>query len=185
MQQGLELSETTDEQLALVVQAGGASSRSAYAALYKRHAPAVLAFLSARVRDRSEAADLCQQIWLKVWERLGTHFEADHFRGWVFQMARNQLIDHHRKHRATILPEDFDPAAPVGEDLVDERIAYVRPCVDALAEDRRAIVEARLSGISFDEISLQFDIPANTAMTRFHRAKDQLRDCIERRSQDA
>lgn len=185
MQPGLELTEATDEHLAVLVQSGSASSGSAYASLYKRHAPAVLSFLAARVRDRSEAADLCQQVWLKVWERLGTHFEADHFRGWVFQMARNLLIDHHRKHRAGLLPEEFDPAAPVDDELLDERIAHVRPCVDALTEDRRAIVEARLSGISFDDISLQFRIPANTAMTRFHRAKDQLRDCIERRSQNA
>ncbi len=174
----------SDEELAALVKANDGQSARAYATLYKRHAPAVLAYLAARLRDRSEAADLCQQVWLRVWERLATHFEAEHFRGWVFQMARNLLIDHHRRRRPEPLHEEHDPSDPrePGEDLIDERIQHLKPCVEALPEDRRQIVEARLSGRSFEDISEILGIPPNTAMTRFHRAKDQLRDCIERRS---
>ncbi|MCA9056072.1 MAG: sigma-70 family RNA polymerase sigma factor [Planctomycetaceae bacterium] len=175
----------TDEQLAVLVQSSGAESARAYAVLYKRHAPALLAFLAARLRDRDEATDLCQQVWVKVWEQLATHFKADHFRGWVFQMARNLLIDHHRKRRPDTMPEEFDPAdrrVDLSGDAVDQRVAHLKPCVEALAEDRKAIVQARLVGASFDDISQQMGIPPNTAMTRFHRAKDQLRDCIEKRA---
>jgi RNA polymerase sigma-70 factor (ECF subfamily) len=177
--------EATDEELAVQVRGGDAASTRAYATLYKRHAPGVLAFLVTRLRDRSEASDLCQQIWLKVWQRLGTHFEAEHFRGWIFQMARNQLIDHHRKRRDGGMPEDYDPADAAwdpADDAVNERVEHLRPCVDALDAERRSIVQHRLSGRSFEEISERLGIPPNTAMTRFHRAKDQLRDCIERRS---
>lgn len=174
----------SDEELAALVKANDGQSARAYATLYKRHAPAVLAYLAARLRDRSEAADLCQQVWLRVWERLATHFQADHFRGWVFQMARNLLIDHHRRRRPESFHEEFDPSDPrePGADLIDERVQHLKPCVEALPEDRRQIVEARLTGRSFEEISDTLGIPPNTAMTRFHRAKDQLRDCIERRS---
>jgi RNA polymerase sigma-70 factor (ECF subfamily) len=175
----------TDEQLAVLVQSSNSASAQAYAILYKRHAPAVLAFLAARLRDRSEAADLCQQVWIKVWEQLATHFQAEHFRGWVFQMARNLLIDHHRRRRPGSLPEEFDPAdrrRDLSADCIDVRVHHLQPCVDALSDDRRSIVAARLSGTSFEDISAQLGIPANTAMTRFHRAKDQLRDCIEQRT---
>jgi RNA polymerase sigma-70 factor (ECF subfamily) len=179
-----DLTAQSDEDLASLVQGAGADAPRAYAVLYKRHAPAVLAFLAARLRDRTEAADVCQQVWLRVWERIATQFQADHFRGWVFQMARNLLIDHHRKRKASNLPEEFDPADTSngdGDDSLQERVAHLQPCVDALDGDRRKIVQSRLAGESFEEISGRLGIPTNTAMTRFHRAKDQLKECIEQR----
>jgi RNA polymerase sigma-70 factor (ECF subfamily) len=179
-----EITVESDEELAVRVQANDSASANAYAQLYKRHAPAVLAFLASRMRDRNEASDLCQHVWLKVWEQLATHFAADHFRGWVFQMARNLLIDHHRRKRPAEMPDEFDPSDPrrdAGADCIDSRVDQLRPCVDALAADRRAIVEQRLAGHSFEAISEQLGIPPNTAMTRFHRAKDQLRECIEQK----
>lgn len=186
MSGAIELANQTDEQLAVLVQTGDGASASAYALLYKRHAPAVLAFLASRMRDRAEAADLCQQVWMKVWEQLGTHFQADHFRGWVFQMARNLLIDHHRRRRPSEMPEEFDPSDPRASgdsDCIDSRVAHLRPCVEALAADRKTIVQQRLAGQSFEAISEQLGIPPNTAMTRFHRAKDQLRECLEQRGE--
>ena len=182
-----ELRQSSDEQLAVLVQAGDQQATRAYAILYKRHAPGVHAFLAARLRDREEAQDLCQQIWLKVWELLGTHFTAQHFRGWVFQVSRNLLIDHIRRKRHVTVSDEHDPIDYRGEALeeqfaIDERIAFLQPCVDALPQDRKQVVEARLAGSSFDDISESLGIPSNTAMTRFHRAKDQLRECIERRS---
>jgi RNA polymerase sigma-70 factor (ECF subfamily) len=175
----------TDEELAVQVQSNSAASAQAYAVLYKRHAPAVLAFLAARTRDRDSAADVCQQVWVKVWEQLATHFQANHFRGWVFQLARNLLIDHHRRKRPNAFPEEFDPADRRGDlaaDCIDERAQHLQPCVEALSNDRRTIVAARLAGDSFEDISEKLGIPANTAMTRFHRAKDQLKECIEQRA---
>jgi RNA polymerase sigma-70 factor (ECF subfamily) len=181
-----DLKNRPDEELALLVKGNDSQSARAYSLLYKRHAPAVLAFLAARLRNHAEASDLNQQVWLKVWERLATHFEPDHFRGWVFQMARNLLIDDRRKRRASSMPEEFDPADNrdngADDELIQERIDHLKPCVEALGEDRRMIVQARLSGTPFDEIGAKLGIPQNTAMTLFHRAKDLLRDCIERRT---
>lgn len=179
-----QLAQQSDEELALLVKSSDAQSARAYAILYKRHAPSVLAFLAARMHDRDEAADLCQQVWLRVWERLATHFQAEHFRGWVFQMARNLLIDHHRRRRPDALPEDFDPSdqRKLEDSVIAERVHHLKACVEDLPEERRCIVEARMSGASFEDISVTLGIPPNTAMTRFHRAKDQLRECLERRT---
>jgi len=179
-----DLHRLTDEQLAVLVQAGGPQASRAYATLYKRHVPAVLSFLAARLKDRPTADDLCQQAWMKVWESLATRFTAEHFRGWVFQIARNLLLDTLRRRRAATGAEEFDPVDPRDdfEDELDDRVEHLQPCVEALPNERRQIVAARMAGDSFDDISASLGIPPNTAMTRFHRAKDQLRDCIERRS---
>jgi RNA polymerase sigma-70 factor (ECF subfamily) len=185
MNAAAESASQSDEQLALLVRANDPGSASAYAVLYKRHAPSLLAFLASRTRDRNEAADLCQQVWLKIWQQLQTRFDANHFRGWIFQMARNLLIDQHRRRRPAEMPEAFDPTDSRGDperDCIDARVDFLRPCVEGLAEDRRRIVQERLSGQSFEAISERLGIPPNTAMTRFHRAKDQLRECIEERS---
>ena len=59
--------------------------------------PLLRAFLLARVA-RSEVDDLDQLAWLRVWKSL-PDADPGPFRAWLFQIARNALIDHSRKSK--------------------------------------------------------------------------------------
>src|SRR5262245_24161416 len=101
---------STDEQLTGLIVCRDSSdetwqvARNACEELYVRHARRLLAFLSARVHG-SDLEDIHQGIWERVWERLPDGFHGGNFRAWLFQIARNYLIDHSRKRRPQPLDE--------------------------------------------------------------------------------
>ncbi len=156
------------------------------AVLYQEHARSVLAFLKARLGCREDAEDVSQTVWCEVQRRF-EQFDGGHFRGWVFSIARSRLIDHRRKQKRQPqrLEIEHDPADPTGEELdmtaqFDDRKQAFRDCLGKLSSEFRQAVEVRMQAEDYATISQRIGVPAATLMTRFHRSKAQLQDCVGR-----
>jgi RNA polymerase sigma-70 factor, ECF subfamily len=122
---------------------------NALAALYQRYVARVYRFLRMRCSSPDEAADLTQQVFLKMAEALPRYRERGvPFAAWLFRIARNAAIDHARRQRGTVPWESLtESAAP------DDVEAWV------LDREARARVGALLAGLSSDErelLSLRF-----------------------------
>lgn len=177
----------TDEELARTVAAGAdppppsEPARAAFAELHTRYGRLILAFIASRTRDADAAQDLSQDVWHRVWRVLPTSFKGGQFRSWLYEIARNRVIDESRKRRTQSLPEEFDPAQRENGDteINQDRLTAFRDCFGGLDQERQRVVQLRLAGRSHDEISAELGIPSNTAMTRFHRAKQDLADCMQ------
>jgi RNA polymerase sigma-70 factor (ECF subfamily) len=177
----------TDEELARMVATGAnppppsEPARAAFAELHTRYGRLILAFISSRTRDADAAQDLSQDVWHRVWRVLPTAFHGGQFRSWLYEIARNRVIDESRKRRTQSLPEEFDPAQHENNnaEIDHERMSAFRDCFGGLDSERQQVVQLRLAGRSHDEIGSELGIPSNTAMTRFHRAKQDLADCMQ------
>lgn len=182
----------TDEQLAACVARRAVSAadrreaQDALRRLYDRHAPALAAFLSARVA-RDDVEDVHQAIWERVWERLPDCFQQGNFRAWLFQVARNYLIDRSRKHRPEPLPaaaeallpdrQNHDPAQALAE---RERHEVLRGCLRRLEASLADLVRARLAGEEYESICDRLNITTPQAHKMLHRAKQLLQACVKK-----
>ncbi len=193
MSNSLNLISSTDEQLTNLIKVRDPSSvqkqeaEMAFNSLYDRHAPFLLAFLKVRVSPHINASDIAQETWMRAWQKIPTHFDGSHFRGWLFQIARNLLLDEFRKKKTTSLNEDID--LPETQDSAQEFIQQeektkLRDCMSQLDEVRQKIVKLRLSGESHREISERLNVEYNTVQTRFHRAKQFLEDCVNQQEKE-
>jgi len=182
--------EQTDEQLAAVAARRGDSDRALRAArdaferLYRRHAPLLLAFLSARARP-SDRDDLHQEVWRRAWDHLPQRFHGGNFGAWLYQIARNALIDYGRKRKAEDLADpELVPDGRVGRSddrLVEhERMEALRGCLEKLSAPAAAVVRARLAGEEYPELCQRLGMKSGQAYKLFHSAKDQLKTCVER-----
>jgi RNA polymerase sigma factor (sigma-70 family) len=178
-----------DEDLARAVSAregSGTSARAAFDELYHRHAPRLLAFLAGRLK-RAEVEDTHQAIWLKVWKQLPARFDGQHFRGWLFQIARNEVIDGHRRRGQWTSEGDgavseVASAQPGPEHsyLESERRAVLEGCLEKLGDRALPIVRAALSGERYDEVGERFGMKKEALYKVIHEAKKRLQACVER-----
>lgn len=160
----------------------------AFNGLYDRHAPFLLAFLKVRVTSHINASDIAQETWMRAWQKIPTHFDGTHFRGWLFQIAKNLLLDEFRKKSTTSLNEDLDISEKQDATqfyIQQEEKTQLQDCMSQLDEDRQSIVKLRLAGESHRDISEQLNLEYNTVQTRFHRAKQFLEDCVNQQRKES
>jgi len=160
-----------------------AAARLAYDRLYQRHSGRLLAFLASRV-EKHDLDDVQQEVWLRVWKALPARFDGKDFRAWIFEIARNLVVDRHRRMKPDRLPDDDpipDRRSISSEDylLENERREILARCLDRLPPDVAQVFRARLSGRDYVEICQVGAMTANRAQKLQHQAKKLLKSCVE------
>lgn len=124
--------------------------------LYARYVGPIHRYCSARLRDREAAEDATSEVFVKALAALPRYREQV-FVAWLFRIARNVVIDVHRRRRPTApLTAAALAAAGPPDELVEaaaEREA-IWAAVAALPDDQRAAVELRLVGWSDERIAI-------------------------------
>ncbi|NIO71068.1 MAG: sigma-70 family RNA polymerase sigma factor [Anaerolineae bacterium] len=66
--------------------------------LYDQYAPLIYAYLYRRVHDAQLAEDLTGEVFVRVLQAIQSEqFWHTSFRGWLYRIAHNLLVDHYRK----------------------------------------------------------------------------------------
>lgn len=84
---------------------------SAFGLLYDEYQPRIYRFIYLKVSHREEAEDLTHQVFLGAWQNIGNYqFKGFPFSSWLYQIARNQVIDHYRTKKKNVSLESVaDP----------------------------------------------------------------------------
>jgi RNA polymerase sigma-70 factor (ECF subfamily) len=132
--------------------------------------------------DKDIAADVTQDIFLKVYHNLEKFKEEKNFTAWLFTISRNYCIDYWRKNKKYLmnnqeLDDKVSIPAPTPEDnLVREsEISLLRKKIAQLEPDLRVILILRdIQDLSYQEIASRFSIPEGTVKSRINRARLKL-----------
>ena len=175
------MNETETLELVCLAQAG---NREAFDQLVVRCEPMVFAVVLRRLRNRSEALEVTQDVFIQVLRKLNQLREPERFGGWLRRIAVRLAIN-----RAVRRPRELlgDQAAlgsararndnPFEGVVQNENAACVRDCLDRLRDlDRRTLVAFYFEGRSLQEMSAEFDSPVGTIKRRLHTARNRLRD---------
>ncbi|MFT3780506.1 MAG: RNA polymerase sigma factor SigZ [Nibricoccus sp.] len=146
-------------------------------------------FIGARVKNDPLADDLTQEVFMRVLKKLSDVKDHRRVIGWVFQIARNAVIDHFRKNsgsdptRSERRMEAFaQPEAIEREEMMlrDELAAYVRTVVNELPPAyREAILLTEYEGWSQVELAKYLGLSVSAAKSRVQRARRMIKDAIE------
>ena len=168
-----------------------AGDREAFGTFYDRYAPLVYPLIVRIVRDRSDAADVLQDVFWEAWQGATTYDPA---RGtpeaWMITRARTRAIDRVRALRRrgeTFVPplDEGLTAAPAeaGGDAA-ERAEDRGLVLSALGElppaQREAIELAYYTGLTQTEIAERLKQPLGTVKTRIRLGLERLREVVRR-----
>jgi RNA polymerase sigma-70 factor, ECF subfamily len=152
--------------------------------LYEAHRAAVHAYFTGRTSDRWAAADLMQEVFMRVWQRLPELVgrSADGQRAWIFTVARNLAVDTYRHERTRAGAEAalaHEPAAappPASAPVIAaERVAVVGEAIRQLPEEQRvAVTMAAAGGLTSAQIATALGVPAGTVRYRLSLARRTL-----------
>ncbi len=143
------------------------------------------AFIRGRVWDDGEAEDILQEVFIRIHRNLCCRPEAEWNKpeSWIYQIARNLIIDHYRRQREMVEIPDSLPAAP---DLPEEDPEAVlalslKEMIDELPGPyRQALLLTEYQGLSQRQLAESQGISLSAAKSRVQRARDKLRDMLLR-----
>ncbi|MEP0774186.1 MAG: sigma-70 family RNA polymerase sigma factor [Acidobacteriota bacterium] len=135
-------------------------------------------------RSRSEAEDLTQEVYLKIWQNLDRFEAGSSFRAWAYRVARNLFVDAYRRsrreRRATWVDPEFLTTLAGGEDphtitVRRQRLELARHAIAGLPEELAQLVLLRdLADWSYEELAREYDLPLGTVKSRLNRARREL-----------
>ena len=158
----------------------------AFGRFYDQYAALVFSFALKFVRNRADAEDLLQEVFLQVWRNASTYNSR---RGspeaWLLTITRSRAIDklrsQRRKNRDAILLEDLSqiPQPPGTAAAPGDRVT-LGGLLEKVSEAQRTALElAYFSGMTQAEIAEHLRIPLGTVKTRIRDGLRQLRAQVE------
>ena len=188
-----ELNE--DDQCMVRLQQGDAS---AFDELVDRHQGPLFGFFLKNTRDRMLSEDLTQEVLLRVHRMFWDYLPVGRFKGWIFRIARNLLIDNVRKRSHDCLVKavkgKFDDETDIlrnvaGEFLTAEQkvdhselAVLVDGLLDDLPEEQRLTFTLHhFGGLSLPEIAEVLDTSVPTTKSRLRLAREKLSDRLLQR----
>src|SRR6266487_1394021 len=89
----------------------------------------VYAYVKKRIRDEATTQDLCQEVLLKVYKYCALKTGVKNIRSWLFEIARNTIIDHYRKEKQAKSLTCYYSGSPTNNesDIYQSLSIYIRP----------------------------------------------------------
>lgn len=125
----------------------------AWAEIYEECFPRIYRYIALRVRNRAEAEDLAEQVFLNALDSISSFkWRGVPVAAWLFRIAHNQVIDYQRKVAKSktplpldesLLKDDIDPEEVAARNLDINRVVQA---MGQLTKAQRDVIELRFVG---------------------------------------
>ena len=159
----------------------------------RRHSRRIYNVCYRFVGNRTEAEDISQEVFLRVYRTIGSYRSAHGgFATWVTSVTRNLLIDHYRRTERDRQTDSLEDAMPVVENkesaarrpdqqaLVNELSGQVQTALTKLSPElREAVILRDLQQLEYAEIQQVLEVPEGTVKSRINRGRIELAKILQ------
>lgn len=161
----------TEEDIIKLIRAGGKAMDAGVKALYDTTAQPMLRFFVYKGTSGDEAKDILQEAFIKIIRSAGSYSGQGEAKSWIWQIARNCLIDHQRKqgslanHETAVNDEQWESLAQTTSDpnatscavpgSVDECVSAGLDQFNRREPERALVLMLQMDGMSIEEIGLR------------------------------
>ncbi len=159
-----------------------AGDRLAYGMLVNRYKHMVFTLALKIVRNREDAEEVAQDVFLKAYTALKTYKGEARFSTWLYKIAYYRSLDYIKKNQrmpstVTIdnLTSKVHSETPGSAEGFDERGELIRKAMEQLSRDDQIILTLHYyEDMALNEIATVMGISSNTAKTRIFRGRQRL-----------
>jgi len=135
--------------------------------------------------EREDARDICQQVFIKVYQHLDTYDPARKFFSWLYRIAINEAINQMKSQRVwEPLSRNLVYRHPDPEETLEavEQEREIQSGLLALEmKYRLAIIVSYFLQLSYEEAAHVLSVPEKTVKSRLFTARQLLREVLEKR----
>lgn len=156
-------------------------ARAEFEAVYRRHLPAVSAYLARRVA-RDDVEDLAADVFAIAWHKRASVTAGEEL-PWLYRIAAYQVANHRRRiaMRASLLGILAAPdSAPAADALLGTDPDLAAAWRTLSARHREVLALVVLEEMSVAEAAIALEVSANAVSIRLHRAKKALAEALRR-----
>lgn len=154
-------------------------SQAAFERLYRAHVPRIHS-LVVRMTNQEAAADLTQEVFVRVWQKLNTFQGRSTFGTWLYRVALNVVLAHRatagRERSRYLDPENILDRVPAKVRHNDFRLDFEEAIQVLPAGARKVFVLHDVEGFKHEEIAEMLEISVGTSKSQLHRARMMLRE---------
>jgi RNA polymerase sigma-70 factor (family 1) len=170
-----ELKNITDHDLALLIKSDG---KDAFRELFDRYAPRIYKFAFSYLKNRSDAEEIVQNVFMKIWEKRSSIKASENIKAFIFTITTNKIYDfirrkniEHTYHDQAILNQGSN------ENNSWNSIVYkdVQQTISKLSnklpsQQQRVFNLSKMEGLTNDEIAFKMGISKRTVENDLYRA---------------
>jgi len=152
----------------------------AYNVLVSRWDRRVFNYILRLVRNREDAQDLTQDVFLKAFQNLKKLEDPDRFAAWLYRIAHNESYSLLRKAKPDGDVEvELRSGESTGRLFPPELSLAVDGALNRLSSDQREAVVLKIyQGFKFEEMAEILGCPVSTVKSRLYTALDLLKDTL-------
>ena len=185
-----DLGADDEREVKELIAAFQAGDERAFSEIVEHYRGRVTALAFRMTRDHDEAADVAQEVFVKIARNLGRYDEKRRFYTWLYRITVNAAIDHHRcgrrhQHESLESVSDIEERSGSGLEMscLRRRIReHIQEATTRLNDKQRSAFLLRdIGGRKVDDVAGIMNMPEATVRWYLHRARARIRKELLRR----
>jgi len=169
---------------------------TAFEQLFRRHQDRIYGIAYRMMNNREDAFDLTQEIFIRVYQKIGDFNFKSAFSTWLYRLALNLCTDELRKQKSRRKREisttelgslaevsaimQVDENTPEDYVISKEHEKQIWDAINSLKDKDRAVIILRdVEGLSYEEISEILKCSLGRVKSRLHEARQKLKAILE------
>ncbi len=175
-----------DSTLNTLVSKAKQGDEQAFGDLYGFYFEKIYKFVFFRVSQKEIAEDIAEEVFVKAWLKI-KQVKEESFGGWLYQIAKNKVIDHYRSQKETVDLSEVENILESNQNIVDEANLAVEQVMfmellKKLTPEQQIIIKLKfIEDMENSEIAELISKSEGSIRVIQHRAIQKLQELINER----
>jgi RNA polymerase sigma-70 factor, ECF subfamily len=157
----------------------------AFTQIYNHYFERIYKFICYRTTHRETSEDLTEEVFIKAYGSMSKLKEAGAFEGWLFQIARNKVIDYYRSKKIQIPIDQLENVLEYENNIIDDINLQMDQklflqVLNKLPEEQQTVIKLKfIEDLSSEVIAKMLNKTDGAIRVIQHRAITKLKDLIK------